>query len=50
MNSPGISVFHHESAARLIREGEINSAVQEGRFTLKKQGTYILQDLYKVGF
>ena len=36
MNILGISAFYHDSAACLIREGEIISAVQEERFTRKK--------------
>ncbi|MFX0198098.1 MAG: carbamoyltransferase [Candidatus Hodarchaeota archaeon] len=32
----GISVFYHDSAACLVRDGEILSAVQEERFTRKK--------------
>ena len=32
----GISAFYHDSAACLIRDGEIISAVQEERFTRKK--------------
>ena len=33
----GISAYYHDSAACLIRDGEIISAVQEERFTRKKQ-------------
>lgn len=36
MNILGISCFYHDSAACLIREGEIIAAVQEERFTRKK--------------
>jgi len=32
----GISAFYHDSAAALIRDGEITAAVQEERFTRKK--------------
>ena len=32
----GISAFYHDSAAALIIDGEIKSAVQEERFTRKK--------------
>ena len=32
----GISAFYHDSAAALIRDGEIISAAQEERFTRKK--------------
>ena len=32
----GISAFYHDSAAALIIDGEIVSAVQEERFTRKK--------------
>ena len=32
----GISAFYHDSAAALIRNGEIISAAQEERFTRKK--------------
>ncbi|QXX76005.1 carbamoyltransferase [Methylovirgula sp. HY1] len=33
----GISAFYHDSAAALIRDGEIVAAAQEERFTRKKQ-------------
>ena len=36
MNILGISCFYHDSAACLVREGEIIAAVQEERFTRKK--------------
>ena len=36
MNILGISAFYHDSAASLIRDGEIIAAVQEERFTRKK--------------
>jgi len=36
MNILGISCFYHDSAACLIRDGEIIGAVQEERFTRKK--------------
>lgn len=36
MNILGISCFYHDSAACLVRDGEIISAVQEERFTRKK--------------
>ena len=36
MNILGISAFYHDSAAALIREGEIITAAQEERFTRKK--------------
>src|SRR5260370_34022648 len=32
----GISAFYHDSAAALVRDGEIVSAAQEERFTRKK--------------
>ena len=32
----GISAYYHDSAASLIKDGEIISAVQEERFTRKK--------------
>ena len=32
----GISAFYHDSAATLIKDGEIISAVQEERFSRKK--------------
>ncbi|MFH1246722.1 MAG: carbamoyltransferase [Candidatus Liptonbacteria bacterium] len=37
MNILGISAFYHDSAACLIRDGEIIAAAQEERFTRKKQ-------------
>jgi carbamoyltransferase len=36
MNILGISAFYHDSAACLIKDGEIIAAVQEERFTRKK--------------
>lgn len=36
MNILGISAFYHDSAACLVREGDIVSAAQEERFTRKK--------------
>ncbi len=32
----GISAFYHDSAAALVRDGEIVAAVQEERFSRKK--------------
>ena len=37
MNILGISAFYHDSAAVLLRDGEIVAAAQEERFTRKKQ-------------
>lgn len=37
MNIIGISCFYHDSAACLVRDGEIIAAAQEERFTRKKQ-------------
>ena len=36
MNILGISCFYHDSAAALVRDGEILAAAQEERFTRKK--------------
>ena len=36
MNILGISAYYHDSAAALIRDGEILAAAQEERFTRKK--------------
>ena len=36
MNILGISAFYHDSAAALVQDGDIVSAVQEERFTRKK--------------
>lgn len=36
MNILGISAFYHDSAAALVRDGEIMAAAQEERFTRKK--------------
>ncbi len=36
MNIVGISAFYHDSAACLVRDGEIMAAAQEERFTRKK--------------
>ena len=40
MNILGISCFYHDSAACLIRDGEIIAAAQEERFTRKKHDPY----------
>jgi carbamoyltransferase len=37
MNILGISAFYHDSAAALVRDGEIIAAAQEERFTRRKQ-------------
>ena len=37
MNILGISAFYHDSAACLVKDGEIIAAAQEERFTRKKQ-------------
>jgi carbamoyltransferase len=36
MDILGISAFYHDSAAALVRDGEIIAAAQEERFTRKK--------------
>src|SRR2546425_4397642 len=36
MNILGVSAFYHDSAACLVRDGEIVAAAQEERFTRKK--------------
>jgi carbamoyltransferase len=36
MNIIGISAFYHDSAACLVRDGDIVAATQEERFTRKK--------------
>ena len=36
MNILGISAFYHDSAAALVRDGQIIAAAQEERFTRKK--------------
>ncbi len=36
MNILGISAYYHDSAAALVRDGEILAAAQEERFTRKK--------------
>jgi carbamoyltransferase len=36
MNILGISAFYHDSAACLVRDGEIIAAAQEERFTRKR--------------
>ena len=36
MNILGISAYYHDSAACLLRDGEIVAAAQEERFTRKK--------------
>ena len=36
MNILGISAYYHDSAAALVRDGDIIAAAQEERFTRKK--------------
>ena len=36
MNILGISAYYHDSAAALVRDGDIVAAAQEERFTRKK--------------
>jgi len=36
MRTLGISAFYHDSAAALVRDGEIVAAAQEERFSRKK--------------
>ena len=36
MNILGISAFYHDSAAALVRDGDIVAAAQEERFTRKR--------------
>jgi carbamoyltransferase len=36
MNILGISAFYHDSAAALVRDGQLIAAAQEERFTRKK--------------
>lgn len=43
----GISALYHDSAAALIKDGEIISAVQEERFTRKKHDMRIPKDAIK---
>ena len=65
MNILGISAFYHDSAACLVRDGEIMAAAQEERFTRKKhdqsfpsraveyclkEGDISVKDLDYVGF
>ena len=40
----GISAFYHDSAAALLRDGEIVAAVQEERFTPKKHDSAFNRD------
>ena len=42
----GISCFYHDSAAALILDGEIISAVQEERFTRKKHDSSFPDSLF----
>ena len=39
----GISAFYHESAAAIIKDGEIIAAAQEERFTRKKHDQAFLK-------
>ena len=40
----GISAFYHDSAAALVTDGRIVAAVQEERFTRKKQDSRFPRD------
>ncbi|MBW8041614.1 MAG: carbamoyltransferase [Planctomycetes bacterium] len=44
MNILGISAFYHDSAAALVRDGEIIAAAQEERFTRKKHDSRFPSD------
>jgi carbamoyltransferase len=44
MRTLGISAFYHDSAAALIRDGEIIAAAQEERFTRKKHDAHFPQN------
>ena len=44
MNILGISAFYHDSAACLVRDGDIVAAAQEERFTRKKHDHNFPQD------
>tara|TARA_B100000242_G_scaffold292230_1_gene267192 strand:+ start:108 stop:1964 length:1857 start_codon:yes stop_codon:yes gene_type:complete len=46
-NILGISCFYHDSAASLLRDGEIISAVQEERFSRKKHDSRFPKDSIK---
>ena len=39
----GISAYYHDSAACLVRDGEVLAAAQEERFTRKKHDTATLR-------
>ena len=41
----GISAFYHDSAACLLKDGEILSAIQEERFSRKKMTANFLKKL-----
>ena len=41
MNILGISAFYHDSAAALVRDGEIVAAAQEERFTRPRSTTRV---------
>ncbi len=47
MNILGISAFYHDSAACLVQDGRISSAVQEERFTRKKHDFSFPQNAVK---
>lgn len=51
MNIIGLSAFYHDSAAVLLMDGEIQSALQEERFTRKKHDSSLpenaLQHLFQ---
>ncbi len=47
MNILGISAFYHDSAAALVRDGEIIAAAQEERFTRKKHDSNFPENAIK---
>jgi carbamoyltransferase len=53
MNIVGISAFYHDSAACLVRDGEVLAAAQEERFSRKKHDhrfpTHAIQSCLEVG-
>jgi hypothetical protein len=42
----GLSAYYHDSAAALIKDGEILAAAQEERFTRKKHDTTLMGVLW----
>ena len=48
MNILGLSAFYHDSAAAIVKDGEIVAAAQEERFTRKRHDSRVPQQRHRV--